>query len=367
MLAKPHLENIYNEYSESCRNDKIYKSIYNKTFDKLNDEDYAMTSYKIYHKADYEFELILWCYRNSMMFNLKECNSIKKLNETLFYIKENFTDGFFEGPYKLKENLIKSFFNLLVCHQITAKEYDKINMNNSLYYLEKPTDNYITSLSKNFKIFWDKSIALKEMKKYFNGIPTDEGECLWGYITYGKYSETDKKYYEYALEKFDESYRIYYESLTKEDNYEDDGWYNPYNEEPHWRNKALCDRINVLENVPIIELIAIMQELIHMKKNELEFNNKFYNNKNIPQKMVNKLKSGDYAEAAAKKYFIRCVHNRIAHNFGKGEEMKIWRAIENELYKLKIQLFSIYDTKTFSQNMDSILLLLEQLDLDKIC
>ena len=142
---------------------------------------------------------------------------------------------------------------------------------------------------------------------------------------------------------------------------------NPYNEEPHWRNKALCDRINVLENVPIIELIAIMQELIYMKKNELEFNNKFYNNKNIPQKMVNKLKSGDYAEAAAKKYFIRCVHNRIAHNFGKGEEMKIWRTIENELYKLKTQLFSIYDTKTFSQNMDSILLLLEQLDLDKIC
>ena len=47
--------------------------------------------------------------------------------------------------------------------------------------------------------------------------------------------------------------------------------------------------------------------------------------------------------------------------------MKIWRAIENELYKLKIQLFSIYNTKTFSQNMDSILLLLKQLDLDKIC
>lgn len=367
VLAKPHLENIYNEYSESCRNDKIYKSIYNKTFDKLNDEDYTMTSYKVYHKADYEFELILWCYRNSMMFNLKECNSINKLNETLFYIKENFTDGFFEGPYKLKENLIKSFFNLLVCHQIISKEYDKINMNNSLYYLEKPSDNYIKSLAETPIFFQHKSTALEEMKKYFNGIPTDEGKCLWDYITYEKYNGADKKYYEYALEKFDESYRIYYESLTKEDNYEDDGWYNPYNEEPHWRNKALCDRINVLDNVPIIELIAIMQELIYMKKNELEFINKFYNNKNIPQKMVNKLKSGDYAEAAAKKYFIRCVHNRIAHNFGKGEEMKIWRAIENELYKLKIQLFSIYDTKTFSQNMDSILLLLEQLDLDKIC
>lgn len=71
--------------------------------------------------------------------------------------------------------------------------------------------------------------------------------------------------------------------------------------------------------------------------------------------MVNKLKASDYAEAAAKKYFIRCVQNRIAHNFGKSEEMKIWRNIENELYKFKIQLFSIYDTKTFSKNIDSVL------------
>lgn len=367
VLAKPHLENIYNEYSESCKNDKIYKIIYNKTCDKLQDKDYAVTAYKIYHKADYEFELILSSYRGCIIYNLNGLNSVNKLNKVLCYIRENFTDGFFEGPYELKENLIKSFFNLLVCHQIISKEYDKINMNNSLYYLEKPSDNYIKSLAEPPIFFQHKSTALEEMKKYFNGIPTDEGKCLWDYITYEKYNGADKKYYEYALEKFDESYRIYYESVTKEDNYEDDGWYNPYNEEPHWRNKALCDRINVLENVPIIELIAIMQELIYMKKNELEFNNKFYNNKNIPQTMVNKLKSGDYAEAAAKKYFIRCVHNRIAHNFGKGEEMKIWRTIENELYKLKTQLFSIYDTKTFSQNTDSILFLLKQLDLDKIC
>lgn len=103
-----------------------------------------------------------------------------------------------------------------------------------------------------------------------------------------------------------------------------------------------------------------------MKKNNLEFNNKFYNNKNIPKTMVNKLKAGYHAEAAAKKYFIRCVQNRIAHNFGKGEEMKIWRTIENELCKLKIQLFSIYDTETFVQNINSILLLLKQLDIDKI-
>ncbi|MCM1131994.1 MAG: hypothetical protein NC340_00825 [Ruminococcus flavefaciens] len=365
VLAKPHLENIYNEYSESCKNDKIYKIIYNRTLDKLQNENYAIKSYEIYHKADYEFELILWGYRNSVIFAPKKCNSVNKLNETLCYIKENFTDGSFEGPYALKENLIKSFFNLLVCHQIISKESDKINMNNSLYYLEEPSGNYIKSLEKNFRFFQRKNVALEEMKKYFNGIPTDEGECLWNYITYGKYDETDKEYYEYALKKFDESYRIYYE-CAKEDNYIDDGWYNPYYEEPHMRNKAIYDKINILENVSIIELIAIMQELIYMKKNKLEFNNTFYNNKNIPKDMVNKLKAGDLAEAAAKMYFKRCVQNRIAHNFGKCEEMKIWRTIENELYKLKIQLFSIYDIKAFDSTMYSILLLLRLLDLDEI-
>ena len=220
VLVKPHLENIYNEYSESCRNDKIYKSIYKKTLNELQDEDYAKKSYEIYHKADYEFELILWSYRSSIIFNLGKCNSIDKLNEVLYYIRENFSDGFFEGSYNLKENLMKSFFNLLICHQITAKEYDKINMNNSLYYLEKPSDNYITSLAKKFKLFECKNTALEEMKKYINGISTNVGKCLWDYITYGKYSETDKKYYEYALEKFDESHILYYESMTKESKFE---------------------------------------------------------------------------------------------------------------------------------------------------
>lgn len=355
VLAKPHLENIYNEYSESCKNDKIYKNIYNKTLNKLNDEDYAMKSYEIYHKADYELELIIHNRRQSIIYNIGTYNSVNELKELLGCLKENFLDGFFECPFELKENLIKSFFNLLICHQIISKEFDKINMNNSLYYLEKPSDSYINSLAKEIKLFQCKNTALEEMKKYINGISTDAGKCLWDYITYGKYSETDKKYYEYALEKFDESHRIYYESITKKDNYEDDGWYNPYNEKPHLKNKAIHEHYNVLEIVSIIELIAIMQELIYMKKNKLEFNNKFYNNKNIPQKMVNKLKASDYAEAAAKKYFIRCVQNRIAHNFGKSEEMKIWRNIENELYKFKIQLFSIYDTKTFSKNIDSVL------------
>lgn len=142
---------------------------------------------------------------------------------------------------------------MLICHQIISKEFDKINMNNSLYYLEKPTDNYITSLSKNYKIVWSKSVALEEMKKYFKGIPTDEGKCLWDYITYGKYDVADKKYYKYALEKFDESHRIYYESITKEDNYEDDGWYNPYNEGQHLKNKAIHEHYNVLKNVSIIQ------------------------------------------------------------------------------------------------------------------
>lgn len=104
------------------------------------------------------------------------------------------------------------------------------------------------------------------MKKYFNGIPTDEGECLWDYITYGKYSETDKKYYEYALEKFDESYILYYESMTKESNYDDNGWYNPYFEKQHLKNRTINEYFDVLENVSIIELIAIMQELIYEKE-----------------------------------------------------------------------------------------------------
>lgn len=167
VLAKPHLENIYNEYSESCKNDKIYKSIYEKTLNKLKDEDYAKTSYEIYHKADYEFELILWGYRNSVIFNLKGRTSINKLNETLCYIRENFTDGFFEGPYELKENLIKSFFNLLVCHQIISKEYDKINMNNSLYYLEKPSDNYIKSLAETPHIFSAQKYGFRRNEKIF--------------------------------------------------------------------------------------------------------------------------------------------------------------------------------------------------------
>lgn len=366
VLAKPHLENIYNEYSESCKNDKLYKNIYNRTLDKLQDDEYAMKSYEIYHKADFEFELILWKYRHGIIFNLNSHKSIDKLNETLCYIKVNLLDGFFEGPFKLKENLIKSFYNLLICHQIICKETDKINMNNSLYYSEKPTDNYITFLSSNIKVIWSKSVALEELEKYIKGIPTDKGKCLWDYITYGNYNKADKKYYGYALEKFDEGYRIYYESVTKKDNYEDDGWYNPYNEEHHLKFKAINEHYNVLENVSIIELIAIMQELIYMKKNELKFNNKFYNNKNSPVEMTRKLKAGDKAEAAAKKFFIRCVQNRIAHNFGNGEEMKIWRAIENELYKLKIQLFSIYDTETFTTNMHSIKLLLNRLDLDYI-
>lgn len=363
VLAKPHLENIYNEYSESCKNDKLYKIIYNRTFDKLQDNEYAMKSYEIYHKADYEFELILWKYRHGIIFNLNSHNSIDKLNEALCYIKENLLDGFFEGPFKLKENLIKSFYNLLICHQIICKETDKINMNNSLYYLDKPTDNYITSLSSNIKFIWSKSVALEELEKYIKGIPTDNGKCLWDYITYGNYNEADKKYYKYAFDKFEKCHMIYNESLTKEDNYKDDGWYNPYNEKHHKKNKAIIERYNVLENVSIIELIAIMQELIYMKKNKLMFNNKFYNNKNIPMEMTTKLKAGEKAEAAAKKYFIRCVQNRVAHDLGNGEEMKIWRTIENELYKLKIQLFSIYDTETFTFSMHSIKFLLNLLDL----
>lgn len=109
VLAKPHLENIYNEYSESCKNDKIYKIIYKKTLDKLQDEDYAMESYKTYHKADYELELIIHNRRQSIMYNLGIYNSVNELKELLSCIRENFLDGFFEGSFELKENLIKSF------------------------------------------------------------------------------------------------------------------------------------------------------------------------------------------------------------------------------------------------------------------
>ena len=138
---------------------------------------------------------------------------------------------------------------------------------------------------------------------------------------------------------------------------EDDGMYNPYLEGPHIKNKQIVDEFKKKGLVSVVEIIAIMQELIYMKKYHLEFDNKFYNNKNIPKDMVNKLKNN--AEAAAKRFFVRCVQNRIAYNFGNEENMKKWREIENELYSLKIQIFKIYDIDKFESTMHSILLLLK--------
>lgn len=400
LLEKSHLENIYNEYSEKCTNNDIYKYIYKKTrhklieneidsskeslnqkiqflFEENNETDfekkyvelteseqeyidylfsYEDHSYEVYHKNDYRFELIVAHFRNNVMFNFRKEKNSNNLDKFLKYIKENFTDGFFDGPYELKDNLTKSFFNLLICHQIISKEIDKINMNNSLYYLDRPDDNYIEKMTKCIPLLMKRTDIFELMINYINGKKTECGTFLWNCITYDHYDENDIKYYKYAIKTLDEGYEIYY-GFSDDKNYEDDGMYNPYLEGPHIKNKQIVDEFKKKGLVSVVEIIAIMQELIYMKKYHLEFDNKFYNNKNIPKDMVNKLKNN--AEAAAKRFFVRCVQNRIAYNFGNEENMKKWREIENELYSLKIQIFKIYDIDKFESTMHSILLLLK--------
>ena len=104
------------------------------------------------------------------------------------------------------------------------------------------------------------------------------------------------------------------------------------------------------ESIGFNVLVAIVQELIYVRENNVKVTNDFYkyNNKETSLKLLTQ-NSNRVIPEIVKEAWIRRVENRVALNYGQQELMKVKRQIENKIFSIKAFVYSYrnYDDAKF--------------------
>jgi len=132
-------------------------------------------------------------------------------------------------------------------------------------------------------------------------------------VTYGKgFSQDDEKHFKYALQ---------HAKIVA-------GWIG--------KNKG----VDFERAINLTIFVAIIQEIMQIKKDNEKVLNDFYGYNNRYKSMISAIKKSDEADAIIVQAWIRKLENRCAFNIGAVERLQVKRAVESEIFEIKKILFS---------------------------
>ena len=318
ILSKPRLDNIQTETISKSKHGDVFTEIFNAVQSEISNAD---ERYKIIeHINDYweylidelmEYVISDEALKNPTMaaYELRRINMY--LNEKILQKMTNLK----HSDCSYDEGVMDTFYNILCCHRMMCNDVDRININYRVCMLPPPKSEYVNCFKENehYAITEDLISQIKRILDSGNEAEVDAGARLALYlISYGKgVSAEERKYYNFALEHF--------------------------NTVVDWVNKHTI--VDHSKGVFLTGFVCIMQEIIHVQKNDERFCNDYYGNKYTNKPLLVAIKKPQNADAVIIQAWVKKIQNRFAVNFGAYELIALKRKVENSIYEIKSEIY----------------------------
>lgn len=311
ILTKPRLDNIPSDITTKSEFGVIFNKLFNDVKKEIVDPECKAKRLETLNAHwEYITEISFDYVTTDGALNeprnaMQELERIEKfLNKVIERLpKENKRSKL---PYK--ENLMDTFYNILLSHRMLCNDIDRMNINYQICIEKAPNEEYIQHFRE-----YDKNInrefipELKQMIKADNNGPI---AILFGIENYN-------------AERFAANY--------------DFAW-NHIDPLLDWIEKD--KRVDFSKAIPLLILVACVQEIVFVKQTDERFKNDFYGNKYTEKPLLVALKKPEKADAVIIKAWIKKIENRLAVNFGTMKLLVKKREIENLIYKIKQYVYS---------------------------
>lgn len=340
ILSKPRLENIQTPYAVRSQYGKIYSALSDELCKEVPDAAQRIETLKAIN--------VYWDYMIDEIFGyvlpdealLHPQEAMKELIRIENFLKEkvlNRLDSQKIAKLPNNEGVMKTFYNMLICHEFLCNDIDRINVNYRICFSSAPNSEYADIYKKceGQRIRWDSLDILKQAleimrkgeidafhKTALETIRQSENDAgtagfFLKMISYGKdIPENDIKHYKYVLGKV--------RTVAE--------WF--------YKQKNSIEKIET--DIPCDIFILIMQELIAVKKNRESLRNDYYGYTQSERSLLAAVKNPDTAEAIAIQAWIKKLENRVAVNLGAIELIRKKRDIENIIIEIKKVLYSYH-------------------------
>ena len=313
ILAKPSLENIYTDYSGKSTYGEVFHDLY-KAIEAMTPN--AKECAKHLDEMNIYWECIMEKAFDYVFSDMALDNHEKALNELRRmkrYLHEKVLekmDGCPPEGIDVIDGVVPAFFNLLNCHKILCNECDRIKINYCVVDEEPPSQDYVRETLELEKcaMDWRLSDAILTRTSMVS-----DAEKVLNLVTYGRgLAAEDEKHYKYALKH---AYIV-----------------------ARWIEKEKgCD---FSQYINLTIFVAIIQEIMHIKKKNETVVNDYYGYNNRLKSMMSAVKKPDTADAIIIQAWIRKLENRCAFNVGAADMLKLKRESEFEIFEIKKIIFS---------------------------
>ena len=217
----------------------------------------------------------------------------------------------FEYPFNLeyKDGILKNFFNILNAHKLLCFDNERIDIiYNKNTLPQKPVKEYTDLYLKyeDYRVPWD-FLEIIELQ-LLNRTTNEDAIFILNLISYFQdIDESDIKHYIYALK--------------------------------HVKNvSTILEKhkgINFSEGINLSIFVAIMQEIIDIKRNKIQVENKYYGRSHTNISLKSCITHLEDCNPILKLVLISRIDNRFDINYGSYELLEKKYQIELTLYKIK--------------------------------
>ena len=316
ILEKPRLSNVNSYLSEVTQYGDVFERLFNDIKGNVDDADERIDmiekvddywQYIAAKQFDYTFSDMALHHPDDMLTELK------RINEKLEDIINNIDISAQQNNLQ-NEGVMKIFFNILLTHRKLCYDIDRIRCNEFIDIDISSDKEYAKRYLEHENILIDIS-TLEFLKKSLSCKNKDnDSNIVFDLASYYKEIPCDDyKHYRYALDKLP----IVLNWLMKE------------------KPEADYSR-----NVPIIVMVAIIQEIVEIKKNSNKYKvcNDFYGYKATGTSLLSALKQSNPAPILVY-IWVRRVETRFAINYGAHDLIIEKNKAELALFKIKEYIY----------------------------
>ena len=316
ILAHPSMENINTYYTS--------KNVYGDVFDELEKKiaigvNDSKSIIEIFNEINYQWDCLinsLFEYVYSERAFWEPQIAYSELERIHIFFEEKILKNLnIVKPEEVSEGdgVLATFFNILQSHRCMCMDADRQIMEFSILDGEEISEQFL-DVARKFKDLLVPWKNIEEIKTAFKegNVNDDSVVDIIDFITcYKPLNAEDIKHYRYALSKV--------KKITE--------WMSEYREADYSKG------------VGLIDLTAIVQEIVNDKKSNRMVNNMYYGYHYKSKSILTLIKKMDEADAVVHETMLTRLENRSAVYLGERELIEKKRQIERTVYKIKEYIF----------------------------
>lgn len=255
-------------------------------------------------------------------FQLKELCRIEKYLDDVIINRLSMIPDEVENKH---ESVAETLYNIISAHTVKCYDADLLKIKQELP--ESPTTDYIEDFLAITDIDLDANNILQIRKAIYENKLNDElhGKIAKLIVYNIPYTDKNKKCFEFAFK--------YYKTIIE-----------------LWN---INHEVKIKDSIPAYLFVSIIQELLHIRKNNESVPNKYFGYKyfssNEKVSLSASIQNPGNAKSIAVMVIINKIENRLIINAGRKELLLKKLNIEKQIYKIKQTIFSYYDYSYMSK------------------